>query len=116
MDLLDPEFQVLVVISFKSKKTAPTDIQDELQMGALQEQTTRPALVTKGRLETGQIGGHPSISWTAERNGADGKVIRYTTWVQSENTRGSIAAAVPAEQFDRFRERFQAIINSFRMP
>jgi hypothetical protein len=116
VDLLDPELEVVATISFKSKKTAPANIEQELAAGAVEEQNLRPNLVTRGTLVTGQIGAHASIVWIGERPGPEGKIVRWTTWVQSENTRGSIAVAVPAEEFERFRARFQPIINSFRMP
>jgi hypothetical protein len=116
VDLLDPDFQVMVTISFKSKKTAPENIQQELVTGAVDKENLRPNLVTPGTLEIGQIGGHPSIEWIGERTGPEGKIVRWTTWMQSENSRGSIAVAVPAAEFDKFRARFQSILNSFRMP
>jgi len=116
VDLLDPELQVFVTISCKSKKTAPENIEEELVTGALNEQNLRPGLETKGAIEHGQIGGHRCVTWIGERTGPEGKVVRWTTWIQSESTRASFAVAMPAEDFERFRARFQAILNSFRMP
>ena len=116
VDLLDPDLEVVVTISFKAKKTAAADIEPELMAGVVAEQQLRPALQTRGQVEKGQIGGRASVTWTGEREGAEGKMVRMTTWVQSESTRGSIAFAVPAQEFERFRARFQPILDSFRMP
>jgi hypothetical protein len=115
VDLVDPDLEVLVVISFKAKKTAPAEIENELMAGALAEQSARPQLTTRGPLVKGQIGGRASLTWIGERDGPEGKVVRMTTWVQSEATRGSIAVGVPAKEFDGFRARFQAVLDSFRM-
>ena len=116
VDLLDPELDVVVIFSFKSKRTASENIEQELLAGAQVEQAQRPALMQHPDLKKGQIGGRASISWAGERDGPEGKIIRWTTWVQSESTRGSIAVAVPADAFDRFRRRFQPILDSLRMP
>jgi hypothetical protein len=116
VDLLDPDLEVLVTIAFKAKKTASAEIEKELMAGALTEQGLRPQLATKGELQKGQIGGRASVTWIGERDGPEGRVVRMTTWVQSESTRGSIAVTVPATEFDRFRARFQPILDSFRMP
>lgn len=116
VELLDPDLQVFATISFKSKKTDPAKIQDELLLGVVEEQRLRPNLTTRGAIEHGEIGGHPTVSWIGERSGVEGKIVRWTTWIQSESTRGSIAVAVPADEFDRFRARFQSILDSFRMP
>jgi hypothetical protein len=116
VDLLDPELEVLVTISFKAKKTAAAEIEAELLAGALTEQQLRTALQTRGELEKGHVGGRASVTWIGERVGPEGRVVRMTTWVQSEATRGSIAFSVPAQDFERFRARFQPILDSFRMP
>jgi tetratricopeptide (TPR) repeat protein len=116
IDLLDPELQVMVVISFKSKTTAAANIEAELLAGLADTQNERLALTTKGELEHSKIGGHPSLTWIGERPGPDGRVVRITTWIQSESTRGSIAASMPAADLDRFRARIQPVLNSFRMP
>jgi hypothetical protein len=55
--------------------------------GAQQEQNLRSALATRGSLETGQIGGRHSVTWIGERSRPEGKIVRWTSWVQSEATR-----------------------------
>jgi len=116
VDLLDPDFEVMVTIAFKPKKTAPEKIKEELLAGVAAEQALRPALETRVEVEEGRVGGRASVTWIGERDGPEGRVRRMTTWVQSESTRGSIAVTVPAKDFDRFRARFQPILDSFRMP
>ena len=117
VDLLDPEFQVRVTISGKSQKTPKESIHDILVAGAVQaQQTSGTGLVTSSPFQSGKVGDHESLTWVAEQNGPDDHTIRYTTWVQSEATRASIVAIVPAGNFSRFQSRFQAILNSFRMP
>jgi len=57
-----------------------------------------------------------SIAWIADYTAKGRKWVEYLTWVQSDRTRASIAVQVDAADFDRFRERFQPILDSFRMP
>jgi tetratricopeptide (TPR) repeat protein len=120
VDLLDPEARVLVVISAKSKETERNRIDRELQAGALERlKTTRRSLkhyALRGAMTRGQLGGHASIAWIADYTAKGRKWVEYLTWVQSDATRASIAVQVDAADFDRFRERFQPILDSFRMP
>ncbi len=119
VDLLDPEGEVSVVISGKGKETETNRIDRELQTGAVERlQTSRKmkGYTLRGSMTRGQLGGHPSLSWIADYTRQGRKWVELITWVQSERTRASITVQVEAADFDRFQQRFQPILDSFRMP
>jgi len=62
------------------------------------------------------LGGHSSLSWIADYTAGGRKWVEYVLWVQSEATRASMAVSMDATDFDRFRQRFQPVLDSFRMP
>jgi hypothetical protein len=120
VDLFDPGSQVWVIISGKSRQTGRDGIDAELQAGAAQRlrSSKRGAndYTLRGPMQNGRIGGHQSLAWTANYVENGHKRVEHLIWIQSEATRASIAVQVDAADFDRFRERFQPILNSFRMP
>ena len=120
VDLLDPESQVWVVISGKSKRTDLRRIDAELMDGARErmgQAAGQPGVFKiRGSLLNERVGGHASLSWIADHFANGRKSVTYLTWIQSEHTRASIAVQIDAADFERFRERFQPILDSFRMP
>ena len=120
VDLLDPEAQVFVVISGKPKKTAAGNIDSEILAGAEERlRSTRPKwrdYTIRGSMKQGKLGGHSSLSWVADYTVGGRKWVEYVLWVQSESTRASMAVSMDATDFDRFRQRFQPVLDSFRMP
>ena len=121
VDLLDPESQVWVVVSGKSKKTDSSRIDAELEAGAAdrlrQEKEQGQDSPFRGpTLTHGKVGGHAALSRIAYHTNNGRKSVGYLTWIQSENTRASILVQVDAADFERFRQRFQPILDSFRMP
>jgi hypothetical protein len=123
VDLLDPESQVWVVISAKPKRTDPDKIEAELMTGALEERARQVSAQdppdpdpSRGTLTNGHVGGHASLSRITRHTRNGHTEVGYMTWIQSENTRASILVQVDAADFERFRQRFQPILDSFRMP
>jgi hypothetical protein len=114
VDVIDPESPASVIITGKSQKTDPKLIELELMAGVEQRKLNRPEFTTRGLTTDWLLGGHRAITWIAD-NPANGRV-QYLTWVQSEATRASIGVVVDAAEFERFRIRFQPILDSFRMP
>ncbi len=110
VDLIDPESQTVIVISGKSKHTAPEDIAAELQRGAEQRRDKSQHSQTSVRL-----GGHQALTWIGNRD-EHTRRVGYITWVQSEATRLSIAFQTDAAELDGVLKRLQPILDSFRMP
>jgi hypothetical protein len=120
VDLLDPDAQVWVVISGKSKRTAKEGIHSELAAGVQErKQMLRgklPNFAIRGSMRHAPVGGHEALGWIADYTNKGRKWVEFMTWVQSEKTRASVLVQVEAADFDRFRQRFQPILDSFRMP
>ena len=113
VDLLDPESHDWIIIAAKPKKTAPEQVVEELQQGAEAFIRDRRSNLPAGSLSRRKIGGHEALTWMSEA--VNGRVTE-TIWVQSESTRASITIRSDAATFKRVRERFQGILDSFRMP
>jgi hypothetical protein len=113
VDLIDPDSQTLVVIAGKSKRTDPANIVPELDAGAKALLGRAPGNSTRS-YELHTVGGHQAITWV--QNHGNGRV-GYATWVQSQATRVSIRFSTDGgAAFESFRRKFQAILDSFRMP
>ncbi len=110
VDLIDPESQTVIVISGKSKRTAPENIAAELQQGAEQRRDKSLHSQTSSRL-----GGHEALTWIGNRD-EHTRRVGYITWVQSEATRLSIAFQTDAAELDGVLRRLQPILDSLRMP
>jgi hypothetical protein len=113
VDLLDPDSHDWIIISAKPKKTAPEDIVKELRQGA-------ETFMRGGRFNmsptltlSNKVGGHQAFTWLAESPKAQ---MTEIIWVQSESTRASITIRSDKATFERLRQRFQPILDSFRMP
>jgi hypothetical protein len=120
VDLLDPDARAWLVISGKAKVTDRDQIEPELLAGAEerlhQRQRAAKNYGLRGSMQHGQMGGHASISWTADYIVNGRKWVEYLAWVQSEKTRANLQVQIEASEFDRYQQRIQPILNSFRMP
>ena len=113
VDLLDPDSHDWIIIAAKQKRTAPEQIADELQRGADAFIQDRRSAMSTVRLFRHQLAGHQALTWVGESpNGRRTETI----WVQSESTRASITVRSDKVSFERLRQRFQPILDSFRMP
>jgi hypothetical protein len=118
VDLIDPETQMWVGISPKPLITDPGRIDAELRAGAearRREDAMLPGFTLREGMTEGTLGGHRTLSWIADYFTGGNRWAEYVTWVQSPSTRASIVVCGPADAFERHRERFQPIVDSFRM-
>ena len=121
VDLLDPDSQVWVVVSAKPQKTASADIERALRTGAEERfANSRRGLsgytIRVGAERLWRLGGHQALTWIADYTEGGERMTEYITWVQSESVRASFVARLQTSDFEPFRERFDAILNSFRIP
>jgi hypothetical protein len=113
VDLLDPESHDWIIIAAKPKKTAPDKIVEELQQGAEVFARDRRSNLNPILTMSHKVAGHEALTWVGESpNGRKTETI----WVQSESTRASITIRSDKATFERLRQRFQPILDSFRMP
>jgi hypothetical protein len=109
VDLIDPDSQTVVVVSGRSKRTPPENIEKELQQGA------EPRRFPGHTESSGRVGGHQALTVTGSRPETPDRV-RYTTWVQSEATRASISFQADKGDVAGVLKRLQPVLDSFRMP
>ncbi len=72
---------------------------------------------------TGTLAGQHTLSLigdytvpASQNNGLGVRETVWTTWVQTEATRSSVVVRARSDNFDDFRVRVAAILNSFRLP
>jgi Tetratricopeptide repeat len=121
VDLVDPDSHVWAIISAKPQETAGSEIQKALEAGAdqrLAENTRvwRDYTVRPGSRRTWLLGGRMALTWIADYTESGAPRVEYITWVQSESVRAMLAAKMDASDFEQYRPRFDAMLNSFRIP
>jgi erythromycin esterase-like protein/beta-lactamase regulating signal transducer with metallopeptidase domain len=63
------------------------------------------------------IGGHPARSCIAEFTNESGEhMVEYLTWVRTQSTAALFFGPAPADASDRYRARFDAIIETLQIP
>jgi hypothetical protein len=119
-DLQDPEHQGSVTICAKREAVSAANIDARMAQGEagyvqrLREQF--PDFTPRsGSPVVGALAGQHTLTLIADYTVGSERETRWTTWVQTEATRCSIAVRVPAQQLDDFRSRFTPILNSYRM-
>ena len=118
--MLDPEVKAFAILWGKTKKCDKSAIAQELRAQmeektkarseALKDYRVRPETV-----QPRQVAGYQALSCMADYQEGDQKRIEYSVWVQAENSRCLFIGRAGAADFDTFRKRFDAIVETVRL-
>jgi tetratricopeptide (TPR) repeat protein len=119
-ELEDPEGQGFdVTICAKPEAISRGNIDARMAKGEanyLQDQLTRfPDFTLRSSPVAGTLAGQHTLTLIADYTSGSRRLTAWTTWVESEATRSSIAVRVPRPQLAEFRARFMPILNSYRV-
>jgi hypothetical protein len=118
-NLQDPEHQGSVTICAKREAVSASNIDARMARGVAEYvQTLRkkfPDFTPRSAPAPGVLAGQHTLTLTADYTVDSEREARWTTWVETEATRSSIAVRVPVQQLADFRSRFTPILNSYRM-
>ncbi len=120
-DLFDPDFRIVILISSKSESTRREDIErvlrDRSDPVVSQRDATRTQYSVRPQSRRSwRLGDAMAYSWMADFRVGVIPHTEYITWVQTEHTRTSIVIRGAAADFEKLRQQWDSVLNSFREP
>jgi hypothetical protein len=121
VEAVDPARKWTVTICGRSQGTLASDIDAQLSKGASAMLETRkhrfPDFTPKpGNPFFGSLAGQRTLSMMASYTARNEPYAAWIVWVQTEKTRVSLSAGVPAAELPAFYKQFTPILASFRAP
>ena len=120
VQMMDPEVKAYAAIWGQNWKCDKATIAQQLRASVDEKAKTRADIFKDYRVrpesvQLREIAGQQALSCIADYVEGDRKMIEYTTWVQTENSRCSFYTRTGASEFDEYRKRFDPIIESVRL-
>jgi hypothetical protein len=118
--MLDPEGKAFAGGWAKPLKTDPPQIAQQLRE-SLEEKTKSRSSELKAyqlrpsSVQTKAIGGQQAMSCVADYLDGDKKMVEYVALVATPNAKAVLFTRIAAEQFDSYRPRFDAIVETLKI-
>lgn len=120
VSMLDPNGRGFAALWANTEKIEAAQIASKLRDRVEEKMTARAKSMKEYKLrpatvQTRTVGGQQALSCAADYVENNLKMVEYLVWLRSENKEALFFSRVPAEEFEAFRARIDAIVDTAKL-